>query len=217
MMNCQNLRICTLILFIMGLLTGLAQAQTTEITFAWTACQTVEEDGTPHSEALTYEVFLQRDEDSEQSMGMVYSDTTYVMAIEAGVSQRIRVCGYDAQGRASELSEWSDPVYFEAYRSGQAPPENPELNGNYPNPFNPETRITYGIPENLAEGTPISLEIYNIQGYRVRTIDVETAPGWYEVMWDGSDDKGQPQATGVYLTRFACGTVVEVSKMTMIK
>ena len=218
-MNCKNLSTSTLMIFMLVCLTSQAQAQpqTVDMTFVWTACPAVDEDGVPCSEAVVYEVFLQRDDEREQSVGMVYADTTYTLAAESGVTQRIRVCGYDEKGRASELSEWSDPVYFNANRTGQAPPSKPELTGNFPNPFNPETRIAYGIPEDLADGTPISLDIYNLQGYRVRTMEIETTAGWHEVMWDGSDDGGQPQSTGIYLTQFVCGTTVEVSKMTMIK
>jgi len=215
-MNNHIISIHFLAVFLLISSTGLAHA-TVDITFVWTPGPEIDQDDMPCAEAVVYEVFLQRDDEHEESVGMVYADTTYTLAAESGITQRVRVCGYDKKGRVSELSEWSDPLYFDSSRGVQAPPEAPELTGNFPNPFNPETKIVYGIPVNLDEGTPVGLEIYNIQGYRVRILDIELTPGWHEITWDGADNHGVPQATGIYLTRFVCGTSVEVSKMMMIK
>ena len=51
----------------------------------------------------------------------------------------------------------------------------------------------------------------------MRAFSVDRTPGFHEVQWDGTDDVGQPQSTGVYLTRFAYGEEVQTRKMTMVK
>lgn len=51
-----------------------------------------------------------------------------------------------------------------------APVVQTELKGNYPNPFNPETTITYSVKEHI----PVNIEIYNIKGQKVKTLVNET-------------------------------------------
>jgi len=66
-------------------------------------------------------------------------------------------------------------------------------------------------------GQTVSLEIYSARGQRVRTFVADSTPGFHEVQWDGTDEAGRPQSTGVYLTRFTCGAEVQTRKMTMVK
>lgn len=199
------------------LLVSEAAAQSQDYHFHWSPCPQADDRGAPLPEAVEYEVWLRKGSGAEEKVGTVVGDTTFVLNAEPGVVQRIRVCGYDERGVPSEMSEWSDPVYFEANRSVPSVPSTGELRPNYPNPFNPETRIVYGIPEDLGEGDVVRLEIYALDGRRVRVLEAERTPGWHEVVWDGKDDRGQTTATGMYMTAFTCGTVVETNKMTMLK
>ena len=96
-------------------------------------------------------------------------------------------------------------------------PGEPTLSPNYPNPFNPETRIAYSVPIDADPSARMALEIYNLRGQRIRSFDPDPSPGWHEVTWDGRDDRGLIQATGTYVTRYVCGDKVEVGKMTMVK
>lgn len=193
-------------------------AQTTDYHFHWAPSPTEDGSGTPISEAVGYEVWMREDADSERLVATVMSDTVYTLAASPGVVQRIRVSGFDAVGRRSEKSEWSDPVYFEdEIRTTPGVPGAAALGGNYPNPFNPETRIRYGVPGDVATGDRVRLEVYALDGRRVRTFDVDRTPGWHEVVWDGFGDNGQIQSTGMYVTRFMVGDVVSTTKMTMVK
>jgi len=66
---------------------------------------------------------------------------------------------------------------------------------NFPNPFNPLTRVEYNLPR---KGR-LSIKVYSLRGELVRTlIDevVERGPG--SVTWDGTDGAGQVVASGVY-------------------
>lgn len=210
-----------MIILLMASLSALAQDQAVEVRFGWTSCPVVDEDGNRLAAAVRYEVYLQRGGTAAEKIAEVADDTTYTLAAERGVVQRVRVIGYDARGLASVPSEWSDPIYFDVERSSESPygppPAAATLNRNYPNPFNPETSIVYGVPEGLDTGARLALEIYNLRGQRVRSFEVDAAPGWHEVSWNGLDDGGRPQATGTYITRYICGDQVEVGKMTMIK
>jgi hypothetical protein len=54
----------------------------------------------------------------------------------------------------------------------------------YPNPFNPTTTITFGLPENSI----IRLKIYNLLGENVATlVNEEMNPGYHEVVWNAGE------------------------------
>jgi len=211
----RNLTLLTLIPVIV--VTALpAAAQTLDLEFYWEACATEDGDGGSCAPAVSYEVWLKRGSALEERIATV-NDTLYTLAAESNVVQRIRVCGYDEQGRQSVFSEWSDPVYFETQRSPVVPPIQGDLRPNYPNPFNPQTRIVYGVPVDLPANALIRLEVLDLHGRRVRTLEVNRGTGWHEVLWDGTDTRGLPLPTGTYFSRFTCADQVVTRKMTMVK
>ena len=60
---------------------------------------------------------------------------------------------------------------------------------NAPNPFNPQTTISYDVPTG---GGEVRLTIYNIDGTRVRTLVAATqVAGRNRVTWNGRDDHGR--------------------------
>ncbi len=77
--------------------------------------------------------------------------------------------------------------------------------------------MVYGIPAEISDSDRVRLDIFSLDGRLVRTLDVDRTPGWHEVVWDGTDDRGRNQATGMYVQRLMVGTMVETRKMTMVK
>jgi hypothetical protein len=197
---------------------GVAAGQTVDYRFHWTPGPTVDEFGMPRAEAVGYEVYVREDADPERRVATVMGDTTWTLAARAGVVHRIRVAAFDDRGRLSEKSEWSEPVYYEDDSRGGTPtPPGAALDGNSPNPFNPTTSIRYGVPEGVTASTRMILEVYSLDGHRVRSFEIDRSPGWHEAIWNGTDDQGRPQATGMYVTRFVVGSDVVTGKMTMLK
>ncbi len=83
-----------------------------------------------------------------------------------------------------------------------------------PNPFNPVTTIAYDVPHE----SPVTIEVYNVAGKRVRTLVHETKePGWYTVPWDGTSESGEAVASGVYFCKMRAGGFTEIRKMTLLK
>jgi hypothetical protein len=123
----------------------------------------------------------------------------------------------DDLDRQSIMSEWSDPIYFENNGEIVASQAGAQLKANYPNPFNPETRIVYGIPDDIKSTDEVRLEIFTVQGYRVRILPVDRSPGWHEVVWNGTDNRGMVASAGMYVTRLVVGNSVKTGKMTMVK
>ena len=89
------------------------------------------------------------------------------------------------------------------------------LRGNYPNPFNPQTAIEYGI----AMTTRVSLKIFDARGKLVRTLVDEPnhGTGVFSELWDGRDNAGNTMSTGIYFYRLVAGDFVETGKMVMLK
>ncbi len=78
------------------------------------------------------------------------------------------------------------------------------LEQNFPNPFNPRTRIRYRVPEQ----SYVSLNVYNVLGQLVRTLVNEVEPpSSHEVEWNGKNDAGEIVATGVYYYRLSARSV----------
>jgi len=73
---------------------------------------------------------------------------------------------------------------------------------NYPNPFNPVTRIQFVLDRN----TQVSLRVFDVQGRVVRTLlDSYLTAGPRVVSWDGRNDLGRPLPSGTYFLRLQGG------------
>ncbi|MCF7918423.1 MAG: T9SS type A sorting domain-containing protein [Candidatus Cloacimonetes bacterium] len=88
--------------------------------------------------------------------------------------------------------------------------ENVKLKINtYPNPFNPETNISF----ELFEAGNVLLEIYNIKGQKVTTLVNEPyLAGSHKVTWNAFD-----QSSGIYLLRFNTADKSEMKKLMLLK
>ncbi len=89
-----------------------------------------------------------------------------------------------------------------------------QLIGNYPNPFNPETRIAFSTKEN----GPVSIDIFNIRGQKVKALLNENmVAGPHTVVWNGTDDNGKSVASGVFFYRMKSGKYTSTKKMILMK
>ncbi len=104
-----------------------------------------------------------------------------------------------------------------AYGETSAPDVVPTLTrflGAAPNPFNPQTVISY----QLAAAGHCELVIHDLQGRAVRQlVSSEQEAGRHEVVFDGCDDEGQHLASGVYLAQLVVGGGRQLQKLTLIK
>ncbi len=102
-----------------------------------------------------------------------------------------------------------------------AVPGTSRLERNYPNPFNPTTTIAFTLPHT----SRITLYVYDILGRKVKALVDERKPaGRYTVQWNGTNDTGQPVASGVYLYQLKSSSLgwgkredVQIHKMLLIK
>lgn len=83
------------------------------------------------------------------------------------------------------------------------------LSQNYPNPFNPSTAISY----NLAEGGNVLLELYNVMGEKIRTLqNEEKSAGSHRFNFDSTG-----LASGVYFYKLTAGKISRIKKMTLLR
>ncbi|MCK4545923.1 MAG: right-handed parallel beta-helix repeat-containing protein [Candidatus Eisenbacteria sp.] len=86
-----------------------------------------------------------------------------------------------------------------------------------PNPFNPVTEISYGIPAGEDRARAV-VNVYDVRGRQIRTlVDASHSPGIYRVIWDGSDRDGVPVASGVYFYRITWNGKSETTRMVLLK
>ena len=89
-----------------------------------------------------------------------------------------------------------------------------ELEGNYPNPFNPNTVIRFELPQNQK----VSIKVYNTLGQQVRDLLAgELQKGTNGVLWDGKSDDGFSLPSGVYIYKIESEEKMLSSKMILQK
>ena len=85
---------------------------------------------------------------------------------------------------------------------------------NYPNPFNNETIISF----HLLKKQRTVITIYNILGKEVKKLkDEDISSGNHSFTWDGMNDYGITQPSGIYLIRFQTNTVQQTVKAVLLK
>ncbi len=77
-------------------------------------------------------------------------------------------------------------------------PRKMQLFGNFPNPFNSSTKISFLNPKTQ----PVRVEIFTITGQKVETVlNKVLAPGQYRLTWNGTDRRGNALSSGIYFYR----------------
>jgi hypothetical protein len=98
--------------------------------------------------------------------------------------------------------------------SPSSPPPGVALLGNYPNPFNPSTRIVFTLPQAMS----VRMAVYDLRGRRVRTLVAgQLDSGRQEVAWEGRDDAGRGQPSGTYFYRLEAGAKTLTGTMVLHK
>ncbi len=85
---------------------------------------------------------------------------------------------------------------------------------NYPNPFNPETQISFNMPAN----GHVSVKVYNSKGQLVRTLmNANLDKGQKNITWNGTDNNNKNVASGVYFYKVETANQSVMNKMLLMK
>ena len=90
-----------------------------------------------------------------------------------------------------------------------------KLHGNYPNPFNPSTKINFelsGYHDN------VTFTVFNVMGQIVNQISFSnTLPGMQVISWNGINSNGASVPSGIYFYQVQAGDLSAMGKMTLVK
>ncbi len=110
---------------------------------------------------------------------------------------------------------WKYPAEVSKVRNEDVINSEYYLYQNFPNPFNPETKISFEIPV----GGKVSLKVYDLIGREVAVLlnDKYKSAGFYSVIWDSKNNHGKPVPSGIYICRLVCGEQTRIIKMTLTR
>ena len=147
---------------------------------------------------------------SSQSVSGGTTTRTGLTGLTANTQYTVQVRARNAAGN----SGWSSSATGHT-RAGARSNGGTFTAGVEPNPFNPSTAIRFELPA----PAEVSLVVYNLYGQVVTTLLLPSfrEAGTHTVFWDGRDDQGRSQGTGVYLYRLVAADRALVGKMTLIR
>ena len=146
-------------------------------------------------------LFLENVTDTEFQFDNLVYEQTYLAGVSAvyddGTSEIIEIdFTYTGTGVGNDIISKTD------------------LLGNYPNPFNPTTRISYS----LLQQEMVNISIYNVKGEKIKTIVNEImSTGNHQILWQGTNDKGKSVSSGIYFYKLRAGRYTETGKMILLK
>jgi len=157
---------------------------------------------------------------SSKVAGELVDENGIVVAVENSTSNNPFTLTAPSEGTFLVNAGYKDPsrdwdsvsvvIALTGVSSGSTEPISTfKLYSNYPNPFNPSTKIKYLV----AEKTFVSLKIYYVAGSEVSSIvNQEQVAGEYETDFNASD-----LTSDVYFYKLQAGNFVETKKMILMK
>jgi hypothetical protein len=131
-------------------------------------------------------------------------------AVPASSNTKVKsAVGQSFVGTSRSVSNWIDSGFLaDTLLRGQVTavggdertgiPATYELSQNFPNPFNPSTKIQFALPRESA----VKLTVYNILGQEViRLVDEVRSAGYHTVDWNGNNSYANRVSSGVYFFR----------------
>jgi hypothetical protein len=153
--------------------------------------------------------YLSHDQLLGQGNASNRSDYQYVdVAVQPGITYQYRLADLSYDG---ELT-FHEIVEIEVTASDI--PRDFVLNEAYPNPFNPVTTISYGLPETVE----VKILVYDILGRKVKTLlDKTQTAGWHNIRWNGTNSFGNQVGSGLYMYTLQSKSCIIVKKVVLLR
>jgi len=146
------------------------------------------------------------DESTPVDEGMRAGEKIHISVDGAGIAENYSWSSFGSRVRLGLLTSLD--------KGSTVLPTEYELAQNFPNPFNPETTISFSIPKK----TNVKLEIISILGATLHTLVNETLPaGRHTVSWKGKLSDNSPAPSGVYFYRLTTEDFSSTKKMILLK
>ena len=93
-------------------------------------------------------------------------------------------------------------------------PVKTELTGNFPNPFNPTTTISFST----REAGQVSISIYNMKGQLVKTlVNEHLEAAYHSAVWNGKDNSNKTVSSGICFYKMRSSNYTATKKMILMK
>jgi hypothetical protein len=123
-----------------------------------------------------------------------------------GYMDDIRIYNY---ARINADGSYNTPRTYTNLPDEKELPSDFSLNANYPNPFNPSTRISYALPA----ASDVTLKVYNAVGQHMTTlVNQKQSAGNHTVTWNADN-----ASSGVYYYTIQADEYTQTRSMTLIK
>jgi hypothetical protein len=169
----------------------------------------------PDAPVTGYKVYRRAGDAPSYSMIAQTTDCAYLDVAPSDSTLFYAVTAIYANGESAYSNLVEAFVTTVGTHASTVPAYTDALLANYPNPFNPETRLRYSLKQDAR----VTLAAYNLRGERIRTVlDGRQSAGAHEATWNGRDDNGRPVSSGVYFLRMtANGKTVGIRKALLLK
>ena len=165
-----------------------------------------------------FSFYIDGNQQEEWAGEVDWSESSY--AVNAGL--HIFEWKYEKDGAVigGDDCAWIDYIIFppiagETEAGGELLPDVTKLIGNYPNPFNPETTISFSLTTESTQNTEIN--IFNIKGQKIKQLEIRNLKlGINEVIWNGTDKNNQPVASGIYFYQLNIDDKIIASKKCLL-
>jgi len=118
-------------------------------------------------------------------------------------------------GPLMPIQDFTKATGIEVEEASAAPRVN-RIFGNSPNPFNPNTKISFSV----AQAGKVTIRIFNVAGQLVRTLETKVdKAGPASVYWDGKSDRNNTASSGVYFYKMSANgsTITADKNMVLVK
>ncbi len=134
----------------------------------------------------------------------------------SGPGELLRLYGVGPEGAQLVRAAFNDGRITAQLENGpvQTVPKAYALHANAPNPFNPETVISFDLPRD----SPVQLVVFDVLGQQVRSLVADRLPaGAHRAVWDGRNTRGAQVGSGVYFYHLQAGEFVQTRRMLLLK
>ena len=150
-------------------------------------------------------VLIETDREDPENPGMALWPSSGSISIDMGA--------YGGWRETGDVWQTQTSAHIDQELTRESPSEF-RLGDNYPNPFNPGTKIGYFLPVR----SHVRLTVLNMAGQEVSSLENGFQPaGAHEVTWDGTNQSGRPVSSGIYYYRLEAGSFHQVKKMTLLR
>ena len=119
------------------------------------------------------------------------------------------------EGLVSIYAIYAQKLHLEPTIADDELVEPIEILSNYPNPFNPETTISFSVTQTFSF---VKIDIFNIKGQKVKTLPINQLTNLpvNQVVWNGKNNDNQPVASGIYFYQLNVNDKVIASKKCLL-